>query len=116
MPGLTCAIHEPNFFPPVDPGQAVAADVWVIHDDVQFSCRDYQHRCYLPRPGRPARPLAHRARPPPGGAGPLSRFFLETEFVDNGRLVQPASPALVSDVGCRRIRPPAADARNRRTA
>jgi WbqC-like protein family len=24
-----------------------AADIWIILDDVQFTRRDYQHRCYL---------------------------------------------------------------------
>jgi hypothetical protein len=26
-----------------------AADIWIILDDVQFTRRDYQHRCYLAR-------------------------------------------------------------------
>ncbi len=31
--------------------------------------------------------------------GPLSRIFLDTEFVDDGRLVQPVSLALVGETG-----------------
>jgi hypothetical protein len=49
MPGLVCAVHQPNFFPRLPTlAKLYAADVWVILDDVQFSRRDYQHRCYLP--------------------------------------------------------------------
>jgi hypothetical protein len=49
MPGLVCAVHQPNFFPRLPTlAKLCAADVWVILDDVQFSRRDYQHRCYLP--------------------------------------------------------------------
>jgi hypothetical protein len=56
MPGLVCAIHQPNFFPRLSTlAKLYAADVWVILDDVQFSRRDYQHRCYLPAGAGPAR-------------------------------------------------------------
>lgn len=49
MPGLICAIHQPNFFPRLSTlAKLYAADVWVILDNVQFARRDYQHRCYLP--------------------------------------------------------------------
>jgi WbqC-like protein family len=52
MPGLVCAVHQPNFFPRLSTlAKLYAADVWVILDDVQFSRRDYQHRCYLPAAG-----------------------------------------------------------------
>jgi hypothetical protein len=52
MPGLTCAIHQPNFFPRLSTlAKLYAADVWVILDDVQFSRRDYQNCRYLPPAG-----------------------------------------------------------------
>lgn len=69
MPGLTCAVHQPNFFPRLPAlAKLYAADVRVILDDVQFSCRDYQHRCYLPPAGTtlPARWLTVPVRLPAG--------------------------------------------------
>ncbi|SRR6266566_3669373 len=71
MPGLTCAIHQPNFFPRLSTlAKLYAADVWVILDDVQFSRRDYQHRCYLPPVGTalPARWLTVPVHLPAGRA------------------------------------------------
>jgi hypothetical protein len=71
MPGLTCAIHQPNFFPRLSTlAKLYAADVWVILDDVQFSRRDYQHRCYLPPAGTtlPARWLTVPVHLPAGRA------------------------------------------------
>jgi WbqC-like protein family len=71
MPGLTCAIHQPNFFPRLSTlAKLYAADVWVILDDVQFSRRDYQHRCYLPPAGTalPARWLTVPVHLPDGRA------------------------------------------------
>jgi hypothetical protein len=71
MPGLTCAVHQPNFFPRLSTlAKLYAADVWVILDDVQFSRRDYQHRCYLPAAGTtlPARWLTVPVHLPAGGA------------------------------------------------
>jgi hypothetical protein len=48
MAGLLCAIHQPNFLPRLSTlAKLYAADIWVILDDVQFTRRDYQHRCYL---------------------------------------------------------------------
>jgi hypothetical protein len=48
MGGLLCAIHQPNFLPRLSTlAKLYAADTWVILDDVQFTRRDYQHRCYL---------------------------------------------------------------------
>jgi hypothetical protein len=48
MAGLLCAIHQPNFLPRLSTlAKLYAADTWVILDDVQFTRRDYQHRCYL---------------------------------------------------------------------
>jgi len=59
MAGLLCAIHQPNFLPRLSTlVKLYAADIWIILDDVQFTRRDYQHRCYLaptsgiPLPGR----------------------------------------------------------------
>ncbi len=48
MAGLLCAIHQPNFLPRLSTlAKLYAADIWIILDDVQFTRRDYQHRCYL---------------------------------------------------------------------
>jgi hypothetical protein len=48
MAGLLCAIHQPNFLPRLSTlAKLYAADTWIILDDVQFTRRDYQHRCYL---------------------------------------------------------------------
>lgn len=71
MPGLICAVHQPNFFPRLSTlAKLYAADVWVILDDVQFSRRDYQHRCYLPPAGAalPARWLTVPVHLPAGRA------------------------------------------------
>lgn len=49
MAGMLCAIHQPNFLPRLSTlAKLYAADIWVILDDVQFTRRDYQHRCCLP--------------------------------------------------------------------
>ena len=55
MAGLLCAIHQPNFLPRLSTlAKIYAADIWIILDDVQFTRRDYQHRCYLAQvPGTP---------------------------------------------------------------
>lgn len=46
--GLTCAIHQPNFFPRLSTlAKLYTADCWIVLDDVQFTRRDYQHRCRL---------------------------------------------------------------------
>jgi hypothetical protein len=48
MAGLLCAIHQPNFLPRLSTlAKLYTADIWIILDDVQFTRRDYQHRCYL---------------------------------------------------------------------
>jgi hypothetical protein len=48
MAGLLCAIHQPNFLPRRSTfAKLYAADIWIILDDVQFTRRDYQNRCYL---------------------------------------------------------------------
>jgi hypothetical protein len=48
MDELTCAIHQPNFFPRLSTlAKIYAADIWIVLDDVQFARRDYQHRCRL---------------------------------------------------------------------
>lgn len=42
------AIHQPNLFPRLKILQKlVAADLWVVLDDVQFSRQDYQHRALI---------------------------------------------------------------------
>ena len=51
-----CAIHQPNFFPRLSTlAKLYTADIWVVLDDVQFTRRDYQHRCRLAAPGDAAR-------------------------------------------------------------
>ena len=45
---LTCAIHQPNLFPRLSTlTKLLAADIWIVLDDVQFNHRDYQHRARL---------------------------------------------------------------------
>lgn len=45
---LTCAIHQPNLFPRLATlAKLLAADIWIVLDDVQFNHRDYQHRARL---------------------------------------------------------------------
>ncbi|RJQ79997.1 hypothetical protein D5S17_09510 [Pseudonocardiaceae bacterium YIM PH 21723] len=52
---LVCAIHQPNLFPRLSTlAKLLAADVWIVLDDVQFNSRDYQHRARLAAPGQPA--------------------------------------------------------------
>lgn len=52
MAGLLCAIHQPNFFLRLSTlAKVYTADIWIILDNVQFTRRDYQHRCYLRRAG-----------------------------------------------------------------
>jgi len=51
MSDLLCAIHQPNFFPRLSTlAKLFTADIWVILDDVQFTRRDYQHRCLVAGP------------------------------------------------------------------
>jgi hypothetical protein len=43
-----CAVHQPNLFPrPHTLAKLLAADVWIVLDDVQFTRHDYQHRARL---------------------------------------------------------------------
>ena len=56
MPGepVLCAIHQPNFLPRLSTlAKLYAADHWIVLDDVQFTRRDYQHRCRLATLGEP---------------------------------------------------------------
>lgn len=44
-PGGLCAIHQPNLFPRLSTlAKLFVADCWIVLDEVQFTCRDYQHR------------------------------------------------------------------------
>jgi hypothetical protein len=54
---VTAAIHQPNFLPRLSTlTKLYTADWWVVLDSVQFTQRDYQHRCRLaPLAARPAR-------------------------------------------------------------
>ncbi|CAN3978238.1 WbqC family protein [Kitasatospora purpeofusca] len=43
-----CAIHQPNLLPRLSVlAKILAADVWVVLDDVQHARRDYQHHARL---------------------------------------------------------------------
>ncbi|MBB4951216.1 hypothetical protein F4556_006751 [Kitasatospora gansuensis] len=43
-----CAIHQPNLLPRLSTvAKILAADVWVVLNDVQFARRDYQHRARI---------------------------------------------------------------------
>jgi len=51
MGDLLCAIHQPNFFPWLSTlAKLFTADIWIVLDDVQFTRRDYQHRCRVAGP------------------------------------------------------------------
>jgi hypothetical protein len=68
---MRCAIHQPNFFPRLSTlAKLFTADAWVVLDDVQFSRRDYQHRCRLAGTGatRPERWLTVPVHLPNGRA------------------------------------------------
>lgn len=55
VPGV-CAIHQPNLFPRLSTlAKLFTADTWIILDNVQFTRRDYQHRCRLATPDDPQR-------------------------------------------------------------
>ena len=80
MAGMLCAIHQPNFLPRLSTlAKLYAADIWVILDDVQFTRRDYQHRCYLastPGAPLPERWLTLPVRLPSGRATPIKDLLL----------------------------------------
>jgi hypothetical protein len=84
---MLCAIHQPNFLPRLSTlAKLYAADIWVILDDVQFTRRDYQHRCYL-APAPDARLPGRWLTLPvhlPGGRATLIR---------DARLAEPARTA-----------------------
>jgi hypothetical protein len=84
---MLCAIHQPNFLPRLSTlAKLYAADTWVILDDVQFTRRDYQHRCYLaPAPASrlPGRWLTLPVHLPGGRATPIR----------DARLAEPARTA-----------------------
>lgn len=51
-----CAIHQPNLFPRLSTlAKLLAADRWIVLDDVQFARRDYQHRARLAALDDPSR-------------------------------------------------------------
>ncbi|MGW0837920.1 WbqC family protein [Streptomyces prunicolor] len=51
-----CAIHQPNLFPRLATlAKLLAADRWIVLDDVQFARRDYQHRARLAALDDPSR-------------------------------------------------------------
>lgn len=52
-----CAIHQPNLFPRLSTlAKLFTADAWIVLDNVQFTRRDYQHRCRLADPSDPSDP------------------------------------------------------------
>ncbi|MGW7824759.1 WbqC family protein [Streptomyces puniciscabiei] len=55
-PGELCTIHQPNVFPRLTTlAKLVAADHWIVLDNVQFTRRDYQHRARLADLDAPSR-------------------------------------------------------------
>jgi hypothetical protein len=51
---VLCAIHQPNFLPRLSTlAKLYTVDHWIVLDDVQFTRRDYQHRCRLAALGDP---------------------------------------------------------------
>lgn len=87
MAGLLCAIHQPNFLPRLSTlAKLYAADIWIILDDVQFTRRDYQNRCYLAPVGDARLPERWLTIPVhlPGGRATLIR---------DARLAEPALTA-----------------------
>jgi hypothetical protein len=49
-----CAIHQPNLFPRLSTlAKLYLADLWIVLDNVQFTRRDYRHRCKLARLNNP---------------------------------------------------------------
>ncbi len=70
-----CAIHRPDLFPRLSTlAELVAADYWIVLDDVRFARRGYQHRAsagHWPPRGRrsgcPSRRPCLTAGPPPSG-------------------------------------------------
>jgi WbqC-like protein family len=68
--GGVCAIHQPNLFPRwVTVAKLLAADTWVVLDDVQFCRQDYQHRARLGNPDEEARQWLILPVHLPGGRG-----------------------------------------------
>ena len=64
-----CAIHQPNFFPRLSTlAKLFTADIWIILDDVQFTRRDYQHRCLVAGPDTVERWLTVPVHLPAGRA------------------------------------------------
>src|ERR1035438_5084219 len=64
-----CAIHQPNFFPRFSTlAKLFTADIWIILDDVQFTRRDYQHRCLVAGPDTVERWLTVPVHLPAGRA------------------------------------------------
>jgi hypothetical protein len=52
----TCAIHRAKLFPRLATlAKIYTADTWLVLDDVQFTRRDYQHRCRLAALNDPTR-------------------------------------------------------------
>lgn len=88
MAGMLCAIHQPNFLPRLTTlAKIYAADIWIILDDVQFTRRDYQHRCYLaPAPDThlPGRWLTLPVHLP-GGRATLIRDVLLAEAASTAK-------------------------------
>ncbi|MFG3440003.1 WbqC family protein [Nonomuraea sp. NPDC047897] len=90
-PARVCAIHQPNLFPRLATlAKIVAADYWIVLDDVQFARRDYQHRARLsatPGPGA-ARWLSIATRLPHGRSTPIREARLADPIRCRRRLPQ----------------------------
>lgn len=87
MAGMLCAIHQPNFLPRLSTlAKIYAADIWIILDDVQFTRRDYQHRCYLP-------PVADAQLPGRWLTIPVHLPGGRSTLIKDARLAEPALTA-----------------------
>jgi len=86
-----CAIHQPNLFPRASTvAKLLAADVWVVLDNVQFNARDYQHRMRLAPVADPTQAVwltlpAHRPR---GRASLIGEVRLAEPVSSARRLMQ----------------------------
>src|ERR1700742_4460662 len=87
---ITCAIHQPNFFPRLSTlAKLYAADVWVVLDDVQFNARDFQHRAWLVSPnGTQAQWLSVPVHRPFGRSTPIGEVLIAEQAKAARRVTQ----------------------------
>jgi hypothetical protein len=85
----TCAIHQPNLFPRASTlAKLLAADVWIVLDNVQFNRRDYQHRARLASVAAPERGqwLTIPVHRPQGRATLIDRILIADQQTTARRL------------------------------